>query len=149
MAKLELPAVDGRAVSLEVSAIPARHGGYLRSVLAERLGRAGARIVSRKSAELRLTALVGSIGTASSSSTLGIPSVPIPPAGTPEIPLVSIQRERGWTQVRLLTWDLSGRLLASSPTVIERARFDITTLLFLEFRRSDVYDAPPSEDAAE
>ncbi len=144
--QLRIPDVKGRALAVEIRAIPSADTEYLKSVLEVRLGEAGARIVAPEAAEFKMVALVGGIGTVARDAAFGLPSLPIPSIGaTPAIPFVSASRQRAWTQAQLFTWDMDGALVHQSDPVLQRSRFDITSVLFVEIRRNDVY---PNEDGS-
>jgi len=144
--QLQIPDVEGRAVAVELSAIPDKDTAYFKATLEARLGQAGARIVPADAAEFRMVLLVGSAGTVSRNALFGLPSLPVPSVGaTPEIPFVSALRQRAWSQAQVFTWDRGGILVHQSEPVIQRSRFDITSFIFLEFRRNDIY---PEEDGS-
>ena len=137
---LELPDVQGRAVAVAIRAIPSKDTDYLKGVLEARLGRLGARIVAPDQAELEVTTLVGSIGTVYRNAAFGLPSLPIPSIGaTPDIPFIRALRQRAWTLAQVVTRDRGGIQIAESPIVIRRARFNITSIFFIEIRSNDVF----------
>ena len=138
--QLEIPDVKDRKVAVELSAIPSADATYLKNMLEGRLGSAGATLVPVDQAELKIVALVGAIGTVDRNASFGLPALPIPSIGTtPPIPFVASKRQRGYTQAQLLTWSSTGALIAASAPVIDASRFDITSVLFFEIRRNDVY----------
>ena len=138
--------VSGRAVAVEIAAVETADTGYLKAALEQRLGAAGARVTAAAEAELVLTAIVGAIGTVSRKASFGLPSLPIPSIGaTPELPFVSVVRQRGWTRLRVVLRSRDGGQLASSGQAMARARFDVISILFIELRRNDVY---PGEDGS-
>jgi len=144
--QLDLPDLEGRTAAVRIQAIPSADTDYLRAVLEARLGLEGSRLVPEEEAEFVVTALVGAIGTVARNASFGVPALPIPSLGaTPEIPFVSVMRQRAYTEAQIVTHDRGGILVAMSDKVLQRARFDVTSVIFIEFRSNDVY---PDEEAA-
>jgi hypothetical protein len=144
LGQLDLPDLRGRAVAVRLSSVPDKDTEYLKGVLEARLGLEGIRIVVPEQAEFTIVALVGAIGSVSRSGAFGLPSIPIPSLGaTPEIPFLSVDRQRAWTQAQILTWDRDGNLVDQSQPAIQHSRFDVTTILFLKVHGDDIY---PDED---
>jgi hypothetical protein len=146
VAGLVLPDVRGRSVVVEARSVDTVDMAYLQAALEARLGAAGARIAPAPEAELIVTVLVGAIGTVSRKASFGLPSIPIPTAGaTPEIPIVSLLRQRGWARARAVVRTREGVHVAPSADVMARARFDVTSVVFIELRSNDIY---PGEEGA-
>ena len=104
---------------------------YLRTALEQRLLRAGGIVAKREAAELRMTAMVGSIGTAERHFTLGTRVL--------GVAVFAVAKQRGYTKLSLLTQDGSGRIVLDSPPVIEGAYVDIYELMMVVWRDDDIY----------
>ncbi len=133
---VELPEVSGRRVSVRVVGLGHIDKDYddleyLRTALEQRLLRAGGIVAKREAAELRMTAMVGSIGTAERHFTLGTQVL--------GFGVFAIAKQHGYTKLSLLTQDASGRIVADSPPVIERAYVDIYELMMVVWRDDDIY----------
>ena len=125
---VELPEVSGRRVSVRVVGLGHIDKDYddleyLRTALEQRLLRAGGMVANREAAELRMTAMVGSIGTAARHFTLGTRAL--------GVAVFAVEKRRGYTKLSLLTQDGSGRIVADSPPVIEGC-----VPVLVDFRRS-------------
>ena len=142
---LAIPDVEDRKVVVEISAVPSNDTAYFKSALEARLGSAGATLTSLDQADLRIVALVGAVGTVDRNASFGLPPLPIPSIGTtPAIPFIAAKRQRGYTEAQIVTWSSAGRLVARSDLVVEASRFDITSVLFFEIRRNDVFPGEQS-----
>jgi hypothetical protein len=145
VARLPLPDVDGRGVAVDAKAVDTSDTSYLQAALEARLLASGARIMPAADAELLVTAIVGAIGTVSRKASFGLPAIPVPPIGaTPEIPIVSVLRQRGWTRARAIVRDRAGAQVAASDDVMAQSHFDITSVVFFELRSNNIY---PEEES--
>jgi hypothetical protein len=140
VAELALPPLGERRVAVSVESVPAADTGYLRGLLEARLGSEGARLVPSAEAEVRVVALIGAIGTASRKGSFGLPSIPLPTLGvTPEVPFISSARQSAWTRLQVTVWEADGVQLARSPSVQVESHYNVTSVLFLEVRSTDIY----------
>jgi hypothetical protein len=140
VAKLEWPDIAGRPVTVETVSLNDSDAPYLNAVAEARARKLGARVVQRDEAEMVLVVLAGSLGTASRQATFGVPSLPTPfGVTTPELPIVSALKQRGYVGLRLVAYDPAGKHVAESPAVLERASFEIHSFLFLVVRQNDIY----------
>ena len=143
---LELPAVAGRKVALEIESLAPEDAKYLEAVTLIRLQNAGARMVPADEAELVLKMRAGALGTVSRQLLFGIPPVPVPNSITtvPGLPIYTVSKQRGYTKLRLVTYDDTGRLVAESGPVMRRASFEVYSLFLFTWYRNDIY--PPEEE---
>lgn len=140
VARLELPAVSGRAVALDVVSLAPEPAAYLDAALRRRLEREGAHVVPAGQAELLLAVRAGALGTVARDLGFGLPSLPLPSGGaTPSLPVFRVLKQRAYTRLRLSARGPEGRHLAESDPVMDRASFEVYSFLFLALRRNDIY----------
>jgi len=136
VAAVQLPAVSGRPVSLEVVGLgPGKEFAldlpYLKAALENRLLEEGALVVEPSDAELLMTARVGALGTVARRFTLGLPYL--------GIGIYQNSKHHGYAKLRLVTRDETGTLVAKSEPVMEDTRFDYIEVMQIILRKQDIY----------
>lgn len=145
--RLAWPDVEGARVSITTASLldspdslDSPDGAYLRAVAEAEARARGAHVVPMEQANLVLTLHAGTLGTASTEATFGLPSIPVPGFGftTPELPIGQLQRQRGFARLRMAASDASGREVSRSPIVLERSQTDVYRFFFLAFRIQNI-----------
>jgi len=134
---VELPEVSGRRVAVKVVGLGHIDEDYddlqyLQTALEQRLLRADGILAEKgDAADLRMTVLVGAVGTVERHFTLGLPSY--------NVGVFGHYKQQGYTKMSLLTRDGSGEIVADSPSVMERAHHEVWELLMIVWRRQDIF----------
>jgi len=141
VARLEIPAVAGIRTAIEIVSVSTEDEAYLRSLIEQKLRRAGAVIVSGKTAQAVYVVQAGAIGTISREATFGIPSVPLGPGlATPSLPFFRILKQHGYTRLRLAGYDqATGKSLFAGEPVTAQRNFDVYGLFFMVIRQNEIY----------
>jgi hypothetical protein len=132
LAKLDLEALQGRTVSVEVF----HHGGpeaLVKEFIVAWLRAHGVRTVST-SPDLKVKAFSGVLGTDTDYTLFGIPSfqAPVFNVPVPEIAIFKWQRNHGVAEVRLYEFDgKTDAFVHAPPLATGRAKLDKYTILIL------------------
>ncbi|MCP4717346.1 MAG: hypothetical protein GY868_19660 [Deltaproteobacteria bacterium] len=139
--QLTIPDVNGLKTAVEVVSLAPDEEPYLRCLVEEKLRRAGALIAPAEGASAVYLVQVGTIGTISRETTVGIPSVPLGPGlATPALPFVRILKQHGYTKLRLSSYDrVTGKHLTAGEPVITQKNFDVFGFFFLAVRHNQIY----------
>ncbi|PYN38230.1 MAG: hypothetical protein DME01_01560 [Candidatus Rokuibacteriota bacterium] len=140
LAKLDLEALQSRAVSVEVF----HHGGpeaLVKEFIVAWLRAHGVRTVST-SPDLKVKAFSGVLGTDTDYTLFGIPAfqAPVVNVPVPEIAFFKTQRNRGVAEVRLYEFDgQTDAFVHAPPLATGRAKLDkYTILIFFGYTSTDV-----------
>ena len=145
---LNVEVLDGKKVFLDVSHFEANDKAYAIGAIRDQLGGQGVLLVNdAKEAEVVAEVRAGALDTDSSTSFIGLPSIPIvvPGAGTittPELALFKKSRQYGTAKIALNALDSkSGRQIYSTAPQRGQSFFTRWTfLLFITFHTTDIQE---------
>ena len=137
LADVKVPQVDGQKVFLSDAYYDSYDGAYVLGAIRAVLSENGAHLTAPASADIIVEARSGALGIDSSSSLLGVPSIPIviPAAGSikvPDLALYKSEKADSVSKLALLAYEAeSGKPVFSTDSLTGNAYFHHYRVLFL------------------